>query len=67
VDSLIFDDSVLGIYIRSSYRRTKHENTHTHPQNFKSKGGMHPPEIFQTHHVFNVLIGKEQSERMKKK
>ena len=30
---------------------------------------MHPPEIFQTRHVFNILIGKEQKregEREKK-
>ena len=48
------------------------KNAHTFTTPREGEGGMHPPEILQMRHVFNVLIGKEQTEResgceMKKK
>lgn len=38
----------------------QNKKTRTHPQHLVRKGGMHPPEIFHTRHVFSILIGKEQ-------
>lgn len=52
----------------ASHRVAGEQNTRTRSQHLTSEGGMHPPEIFQTHHVFNILIGKEQTrERVRNK
>ena len=64
----LFDDALLEIWIRwSRGTKKKKQDTHTSAQHIASKGGMHPPEIFQTRLVFNVLIGKEQKRGCKKK
>ena len=51
--------------IYSSHTHT-HTNTHTHAhartrtKHIPWKAEMHPAEIFSVHHVFNILIAKEQ-------